>query len=241
MPQRAAAQGQPEKFENLKVFPKDIPRDSLLTIMRGFTSALGVRCQYCHVSETVAPPAGATADARPREQFRFALDTKPTKNKARFMLRMVDTLNHVTLANLPDRHNPPVVIGCVTCHHGLPIPTTLAAVLTSDIDKAGVDSAVRHYGALRQDVVSGRYDFSEESVNGVAQQLAERGRTAEAIALLNMNQSYYPSSANIDLQLGDTYLKAGDRDKAAVHYRAALVKRPNDPRIQQKLKQLGLS
>src|SRR6476469_2166381 len=41
--------GPPEKFENLKVFSKDIPRDSLLGIMRGFTGALGVNCTYCHV------------------------------------------------------------------------------------------------------------------------------------------------------------------------------------------------
>jgi tetratricopeptide (TPR) repeat protein len=243
-PRLASAQqpgGPPEKFENLKVFPKDIPRDSLLDIMRGFTTALGVRCNYCHVTETVAPAANAPAGAPPREVFRFASDDKPAKNKARFMLRMVDTLNHVTLAKLPDRHNPPVTIGCVTCHHGLPVPATLSSVLTNKIDKFGVDSAVATYAELRKDVVSGKYDFSEESVNSLAQQLAAQGKTADAIALLNMNQTYYPNSATIDVQLGDTYLKAGDKDKAITHFRAALVKRPNDPRVKQRLQQLGVS
>ena len=47
----------PEKFENLQVLPKDIARDSLLQIMRGFAFALGVRCEHCHVQhEGQQPP-----------------------------------------------------------------------------------------------------------------------------------------------------------------------------------------
>ena len=38
----------PTRFENLLYFPKDIARDTLINIMRGFSFALGVRCQYCH-------------------------------------------------------------------------------------------------------------------------------------------------------------------------------------------------
>ena len=38
----------PEKFVNLQVLPKDLARDSLVQIMRGFSFALGVRCQHCH-------------------------------------------------------------------------------------------------------------------------------------------------------------------------------------------------
>jgi len=40
---QGGGQGQ-QPPENLKFFPKDIPRDSLLGIMRGFTYALGVNC-----------------------------------------------------------------------------------------------------------------------------------------------------------------------------------------------------
>src|SRR3569832_2997275 len=74
--------GQPEMFENLKVFPKDIPRDSLLGIMRGFTGALGVNCTYCHVTEPA--PAGAPG---PRERLQPASDDKETKKPARIMIR----------------------------------------------------------------------------------------------------------------------------------------------------------
>ena len=103
-PTRLRAQvpgGPPEKFENLKVFSKDIPRDSLLGIMRGFTGALGVNCTYCHVTEPA--PAGAPG---PRERLRPASDDKQTKKTARFMIRMADSLNRVVHAAIPQRHKP---------------------------------------------------------------------------------------------------------------------------------------
>ena len=76
----AAASAQiPEKFENLRFFPTDIPRDSLLQVMRGFSFALGVRCQYCHTG----------GDAVSFQGVDFASDDKPQKRNARFMLRMV--------------------------------------------------------------------------------------------------------------------------------------------------------
>ena len=75
-PARVGAQGggQQQPYENLKYFSKDISRDSLLTIMRGFTYALGVNCQYCHVEEPAAQPNG-----RPR--LRPGLEDKIEKQK----------------------------------------------------------------------------------------------------------------------------------------------------------------
>ena len=79
-PAIAAAQGgggggQQQPYENLKFFSKDLPRDSLLSIMRGFTYALGVNCAFCHVEEPAAQPGG-----RPR--LRPPLDDKIEKQKA---------------------------------------------------------------------------------------------------------------------------------------------------------------
>lgn len=227
---RAHAQQFPQKFENLKVFPKDIPRDTLLGIMRGFTVALGVRCTYCHVSEP---------GANGREQLFFARDDKKTKNKARFMLRMVDSLDHAVLPNLPDRRNPPVQVRCITCHRGLPVPATLTTLLTAAVDSFGVDSAAARYQRLRDDMESGRYDLSEGSVSDVARVLAERGRVQDALALLQVNQRFHPNSAEIDFEMGDLYRRLGDRDRAITSYRTALVKRPNDPRVLQRLRELG--
>ena len=123
----------PERFQNLQVLPTGIARDSLVQIMRGFSFALGVRCQYCHSGGDGVSFAGVVFDS----------DEKPAKRKARFMLRMVDSLNRVVLAALPGRSDPPVTMQCVTCHRGLPRPTTLQAVLMKTIEASGVDSAIR--------------------------------------------------------------------------------------------------
>ena len=233
VPAAAGAQGggQQQPYENLKYFSKDIPRDSLLTIMRGFTYALGVNCQYCHVEEPAAQPNG-----RPR--LRPALEDKVEKQKARFMLGMTDTLNRVTLAAVPQRHAE-IRVNCVTCHRGSPVPGTIETVLADAIDKFGPDTAIARYRKLRETMGNGRYDFSEIPVNELARSLAERGKADAAIALLTMNQEFNPNSAEIDFQLGDIYEKRGEKDKAITRYQAVLTKRPNDQRARQRLTQLG--
>src|SRR5687767_10125169 len=131
----SAASQIPQKFENLQFFPRDTPRDSLLQVMRGFSFALGVRCQHCHTG----------GDGVSFEGVNFASDDKAAKRNARFMLRMVDSLNTTVLAALPERTKPPVVVECATCHRGLSKPTTLARTLAQTITEQGVDSAVARY------------------------------------------------------------------------------------------------
>ena len=232
----AAAQGggppgQQQPYENLKFFSKDLPRDSLLSIMRGFTYALGVNCAYCHVEEPPAQPGG-----RPR--MRPPLDDKVEKLKARFMLAMVDTLNRVTLAAIPQRHAG-VTVNCVTCHRGSPIPGTIDVVLADAVDKLGPDSAVARYRKLRETAMSGRYDFTEGPVTGLARSLSDRGKADAAVALLTMNQEFNPNSAQIDVVFGNVYEKSGDKDKAIAKYQAALQKQPNNPQARARLTALG--
>jgi hypothetical protein len=225
----AAAQV-PERFENLKVLPRDIPRDSLIQIMRGFSMSLGVRCQYCHVQRQ-----GADG----REVTDFKSDDKEAKEKARFMMRMTRDLNTQVLPRVPHRHDPPVGVGCVTCHRGLPIPTTLDRVLAAAIDSGGAPAAIARYRQLRQETMaSGRYDFSEGSVNELARRLAAQGKTAEAAALLEMNGEFYPASGQVDFQLGEVYRMRGERDKALVRYRMAQTKDPNNPQIRRRIDEL---
>ena len=226
--------GAQQRFENLKVFSKDIPRDSLLGIMRGFSGALGVNCTYCHVSEPA--PAGAPG---PRERLKPAADDKKTKETARFMIRMADSLNRVVLAALPERHSPAITVSCATCHHGSPLPQTTQVMLAEAIEKTGLDSAMTHYRRLRGEMASGRYDFREGPINDVATALAARNRGADAIRLLEMNQELFPNSADVDVTMAEVYLKGGERDKAIARFRAALVKRPNDQRVQRRLQDLG--
>jgi tetratricopeptide (TPR) repeat protein len=220
----------PAKFENLQYFPKDIPRDTLVNIMRGFSFALGVRCQYCH----------AGGDGVSFEGVDFKSDDKATKRKARYMLHMADTINDRLLAALPDRSTPPVRVACVTCHRGLSKPATLASTLTATIETKGTDSAVAQYRRLRQNAMTqGTFDFGEWSMNELARTLSERGKTAEAIAMLELNQEFYPQAAEIDFMIAELHLQRGEKDKAITRYRAVLEKQPNNARAKQRLSELG--
>jgi len=228
----------PQKFENLQVLPKDIPRDTLVGIMRGFTFALGVRCQFCHVERE--PAVGGGGGGGGGLNFNFALDDKDHKKQARVMLRMVDSINTRFLTSIPNRDDPPTSVNCMTCHRGLTKPGTIENVLLGTTTRLGADSALARYRMLRNDMASGKYDFREQPVVEVAQKLSAQGKHDDAIKLLQMIQEFYSNSVNIDFQLAETYIAKGDRDAGIARLRAVLTKNPNDRRAAARLQQLGV-
>ena len=80
---RPAASADTSEWENLLVLPDTLSRDELRDIMRGFSRALGVRCNHCHVREG--------------EDFDFASDAKPEKEVARGMIGMTWEISHEIL------------------------------------------------------------------------------------------------------------------------------------------------
>jgi len=99
--------------KNLQVLPKDMTRQQVTQIMRGFTRGLGVRCPFCHVGEE-----GADLST-----FDFASDEKPNKKAARLMLKMVTDVNQ-QLASVGDKPAGEPRVTCYTCHRGAEKPLT---------------------------------------------------------------------------------------------------------------------
>jgi tetratricopeptide (TPR) repeat protein len=223
-----AAQQTVWKGENLQFFPKDIPRDQLTQRMREFSFALGVRCQYCHAGGN-----GVTFDG-----VSFASDDKPAKTTARAMLRMVEQLNTVTLAQLPSRAQPRGVIDCATCHRGIAVPKSLQTTLLEIVDAEGAAAAVARYRELRKDALLGHYNFGEWEMNELARRLSEAGKSDAAIAILEMNGEFYPASADIDVLIGEQHRRRGERDQAIQRYRSALAKSPQNGVARQRLDEL---
>ena len=223
----------PEKFENLEVLPKTISRGELTQVMRSFALGLGVRCQYCHVVK-----AGGNPDNL--ESLDFKADDKVEKKKARVMMKMVATINSTLLADVPERAQPAIDVQCLTCHRGSPLPKSLERVLAETIEKQGVDSAIARYRQLRQEtMVQGRYNFSELTLNQLAQQLVAAQKTDEAIRMLELNQEFSPRSAQIDFQIGEIHRARGERDEAVARYRKALEKQPAHQQAARRLSELG--
>jgi tetratricopeptide (TPR) repeat protein len=218
----------PWKGENLQYFPKDISRQRLTQRMREFSLALGVRCQHCH----------AGGNGISLEGVSFASDEKPAKATARAMLRMIDQLNNVTLAQLPSRAQPRVVVECATCHRGVRLPKSLQTTLLEIIDAQGTPAAILKYRELRGDAALGRYNFGEWEINDLARRLSDAGKIDAAVAILEMNGEFYPASADIDVLMGDQYQRLGDRENAIKRLRKALEKSPQHGMAKQRLEEL---
>jgi tetratricopeptide (TPR) repeat protein len=221
----------PESFENLQVLPEDLPRDSLIEIMRGFSFALGVRCQYCHVG----------GNGVSFEDVVFESDDDPDKVKARRMLEMVRDLNDVVLPSLPERDSPPVEVGCKTCHRAQARPVLLEDELRAALDEFGPDSASARYRSYRENprvLLAGAFNFSEWEVNVLAERLGREGRTSDAIAIYELNAEYYPESVSIHLSLGALHVTANDTTAAIRSYERALQLNPNSDQIRERLQTL---
>jgi tetratricopeptide (TPR) repeat protein len=222
------AQTVPWKAKNLEFFPKDISRPELTQRMREFSLALGVRCQHCHTG----------GDGISFDGVIFDSDDKAPKRTARAMLKMMDQLNTVTLAALPNRAEPRVVVECATCHRGVAVPKSLQTTLFEMIQTQGSAAAVAKYRELRTDAMLGRYNFGEWEMNELARRLGQAGKSQEAIAMLELNGEFFPKAPEIDAFIGEQYEKLGDREKALQSYRAALAKAPDNENIKKHLADL---
>ena len=104
---QGAAQPQGERtITNAHVLPADIPRERLIEIMRGWSTALGVDCSFCHT------PAAGPAAADGRQRFDFPSDANPHKAVARQMVTMLQAINRNYFAGAVSRSGPPASAVC---------------------------------------------------------------------------------------------------------------------------------
>src|SRR5262245_39876127 len=91
--------------KNIQVL-KGLPASQMLTVMHLMRTALGVRCDYCHITET----------------GKFWMDDKPPKQVARKMITMVSEINKANFGGRP-------IVTCNTCHRGQTKPAAIAPIL----------------------------------------------------------------------------------------------------------------
>lgn len=222
----AHAQFPPARATNLKVLPTTISMDALVDTMAGFTRALGVRCNYCHVGQ----------DGAALETYDFANDQKATKEKARAMLRMVVAINDDHLARLAMRRTPPIVVACATCHHGIAQPRPLQQMLLIAYDAGGADSLVNAYRALRTRYYgAAAYDFGEVPLADVAVEIGRRGNLAGAVRIHVLNTEMSPASGFALRQAAAAQIALGDTAAAIASLERALTINPNDGQSKRSL------
>jgi len=220
----------PDKFTNLKVLPKDIQKQDLVRIMRGFSMSLNVRCQHCHKGE----------DSADLKKMDFAADDKENKMVARAMMGMTKQINTTLQTELGPKRPHPLEVTCYTCHHGNSKPETLAHALTTELDAHGVDSTVAMYRRLRGEFYGrAAYDFGEWSLISIAEDVSrDPARANAALALLTENLAYYPESAGTLARIGETYLVMGDSTAALANFDKAIAIAPEDPWLKRRVERL---
>lgn len=229
-PARAQGKFPPDSLVNLKFFPATMPVRDLISQMRFFTSALGVRCQYCHVGQ----------EGMPLDSFNFRSDDKRTKLTARVMLEMVRGINAQSLSQIPQRPVPNVEVTCMTCHRGVSRPEELGQLVMETLTQAGADSAIHLYRGLRERYYGrASYDFGEQSLNSVAGSLNTQRRYDDALKILAVNAEFFPASAQVLVMTGDAQLGKGDTTTAIASYRQALQRDPRAFPAIRALRQLG--
>ena len=152
----------PDEFTNLKIFPKDIGKRELVSVMRQFAGALGVRCNHCHKG-----PENL-------EGMDFATDELETKRVTRAMMKMTGEINDELLAG--DR--PGVVAASALRHlspRGIARPEQLGDILEAALEADGVDGAIARFQELRgEHYGAGSYDFGAGTLNGLAETAGPR-------------------------------------------------------------------
>lgn len=228
-PQRASAQWPPDSLVNLQVLPGNISVRELVSTMRGFASALGVRCTHCHVGD----------DPNDLSSIDFPSDERLAKRKARVMIRMVRRINEELLAEVPERSDPPVVVECRTCHHSLTRPVGIRDVLVETFEAEGPDATIARYQELRDEYYgSDSYDFRHFMLANVAERVA-RQNPEGAIQLLEFNGELHPQSGQTFFTMAQIYRATNDIDGAIRALERAAEAEPDNefyPRAIQQLR-----
>jgi tetratricopeptide (TPR) repeat protein len=210
----------PDQFTNLRLLDPAIEKRELVATMRGFSLALGVRCNHCHVG----PDDLSGMD--------FGSDEKATKRTARLMLEMVRTLNDDLLAHLPvvaegDSHE---VVGCYTCHRGREKPPLrLDEELGAAAAKGGVEAALARYDALRAETYgAGVYDFTDSMLFDAARQVMAVAGPEAAVRVLGKGLEHSPDSADLRAMIAMAWLQAGNAAAAKASLDDALRLDPDN-------------
>ena len=105
--------------------------------------------------------------------------------------------------------------------------------------KAGtVEDALGRYREYRRNPRH-RYADNEEDLNSLGYELLEARRFDAAIAIFELNAREHPRSANVYDSLGEAYLLAGQKERAARTYRRLLELDPGNANARNVLQQLG--
>jgi tetratricopeptide (TPR) repeat protein len=188
--------------------------------MQSIAQSLGVTCNYCH---SAARGSG---------------DPEPRKAIAKAMMDMTDDINLRLRAATGKAAGQVTEIQCAYCHRGVAIPKPITDVVWQTTRDQNVAAAAEQYRDLRKRYFGkSTYDFSEEPLIGLSQQIAN-GRPDDAIAIAQLNLEFYPQSVRSYLALSYADTRKLDDASAIAALEKALEIDPENGTAKGRLEQL---
>lgn len=220
---------------SLKVLPADRFKTfgQILPTMQAIRDALGVGCVYCHVYTGPYNPAN-----------NFVSDEKPTKEKARAMLRMVQEINQTISKQIPALDRPATgrqatTVTCVTCHRGVAIPRQLLDIVTDTGNSRGAPAAVALYRDLRSRYYGNQsYDFTDYTLYFAAMRAIAANKPDDAIAYAQLNLEFNPKSGRSHWVMSRGYQLKKDRANAIAAMEKAVATQPEVAAFKTDLEEL---
>jgi len=220
--------GAPQPTQNLQVLPKDYTVQQVVPIMQATAAALGVTCEHCH---KFIGPGNPMND--------MASDEKPEKNKARVMMRMVQTVNTTIGSQIGKPAAEVTQVGCVTCHRGVPIPKQLVDIVTDTGNEMGAAAGIAKYRDLRKQFYGAQaYDFSDATLFTAAQRANTANKPDDAMVYANANLEFNPMSARSYQVISQAYQRKMDTPNAIAAMEKAVAMDPMNMQFQNQLNQL---
>jgi tetratricopeptide (TPR) repeat protein len=104
-------------------------------------------------------------------------------------------------------------------------------------EKSGIAAAEAEFKALQKSNPKG-YSFFEWDINTAGYKALEAKKIDLAIALLSLNNTMFPNSANTYDSLADAYAAKGDKEKAKANYLKAFQLNPKFTASKTKMEKL---
>lgn len=106
--------------------------------------------------------------------------------------------------------------------------TLISFVMRKILREKDIEAALERYRFLKENEPD-KYDFSENTLNGLGYNLLQQKQVKDAIEIFKLNVEAFPQSANPYDSLAEGYLNDGDLENAVIFYKKALEKDPDFP------------
>ncbi len=140
-------------------------------------------------------------------------------------------------AEVPESKKAGYIVSIVEITDVMDAKPAACDLFVETAEKSGIAAAEAEFKALQKNNPKG-YSFFEWDINAAGYKALEAKKVDVAIALLTLNNTMFPNSANTYDSLADAYAAKGDKEKAKANYQKAFQMNPKFTASKEKMEKL---